>query len=152
MDSVNIQSFQAKYQSKRECYNFLTVQVEIYLPAYETVTIYFLKDIISGKKKRKCRIHFFSNRAVDVKAKSVRTICIPQYEGLAMKDMDEQVFQLHPIIFDYLFVVSAVIPCLLRKIHNIMNIPLSVHTRGIYVYKCVLKHTYYMCSIYTYYC
>ena len=48
MDSVNIQSFQAKYQSKRECYNFLTVQVEIYLPAYETVTIYFLKDIISG--------------------------------------------------------------------------------------------------------
>ena len=102
MDSDNVQSFQAKYQSKRECYNFLTVQVEIYLPAYETVTIYFLKDIISGKKKRKCRIHFFSNRAVDVKAKNVRTICIPQYEGLAMKDMDEQVFQLHPIIFDYL--------------------------------------------------
>ena len=51
---VNVQSFMAKYKSKRECYNFLTVQVEVYLPAYETVTIYFLKDLISGKKKRKC--------------------------------------------------------------------------------------------------
>ena len=50
---MNVQSFMAKYKSKRECYNFLTVQVEVYLPAYETVTIYFLKDIISGKKKRK---------------------------------------------------------------------------------------------------
>ena len=98
---MSVQSLQAKYQSKRECYNFLTVQVEIYLPPYETVTIYFLKDIISGKKKRKCPIRLSPNPTLDVKAKKVRNICIPQYEGLAMKDMDEQVFQMHEVIFDY---------------------------------------------------
>ena len=75
--SVNVQSFQAKYQSKRECYNFLTVQVEIYLPPYETVTIYFLKDIIYGKKKRKWNIHNSTYPFLDIKAKKVRTICIP---------------------------------------------------------------------------
>jgi hypothetical protein len=44
-------SFEAKYKSKREVYFFLTVDVEAFLPHYDTVTIYFLKDIVSGKKK-----------------------------------------------------------------------------------------------------
>ena len=59
-EKVNVQSFQAKYKSKRECYNFLAVDVGVYLPAYETVTIYFLKDIISGTKKCKCRFNILS--------------------------------------------------------------------------------------------
>lgn len=61
---VNVQSFQAKYNSKRECYNFLAWEVKAYLPAYETVTIYFLKDVISGRKKCKygCMAsHFLSH-------------------------------------------------------------------------------------------
>ena len=48
---VSAAAFAAKYRSKRECYNFLAVDANVYLPAYEQVTIYFLKDLISGTKK-----------------------------------------------------------------------------------------------------
>ena len=34
-------------------YNFLAVDVGVYLPAYEQVSIYFLKDIVGGKKNSK---------------------------------------------------------------------------------------------------
>lgn len=44
-------SMSAKYNSKRDIYYFLTVDVAAYLPCLECVTIYFLRDIISGKKK-----------------------------------------------------------------------------------------------------
>ena len=36
---VNLNEFRAKYKSKREVFNFLTVTVGAYLPTYETVTI-----------------------------------------------------------------------------------------------------------------
>ena len=48
---VSAATFAAKYRSKRECYNFCAVEANIYLPAYEQVTIYFLKDLISNRKK-----------------------------------------------------------------------------------------------------
>jgi len=51
--TVNAAAFAAKYRSKRECYNFLTVECKVYLPAYDTVTIYFLKDLMTGVKQRK---------------------------------------------------------------------------------------------------
>ena len=43
---VNVNSFSAKYRNKREIYTFLTVDGEVYLPPFETVTVYYLKDII----------------------------------------------------------------------------------------------------------
>ena len=49
--TVSAAAFAAKYRSKRECYNFLAVDANVFLPAYEQVTIYFLKDLISGTKK-----------------------------------------------------------------------------------------------------
>ena len=70
---ISAAEFGAKYRSKRECYNFLSVDCGVYLPSYgklssftriliyynpnchfnlDQVTIYFLKDLISGKKKR----------------------------------------------------------------------------------------------------
>ena len=49
--TVSAVAFAAKYRSKRECYNFLAVDANVYLPAYEQVTIYFLKDLVSGVKK-----------------------------------------------------------------------------------------------------
>lgn len=51
--SVNAAAFAAKFRSKRECYNFLTVECKVYLPAYDTVTIYFLKDLMTSTKQRK---------------------------------------------------------------------------------------------------
>ena len=54
---VNAAEFAAKYRSKPECYSFLTVKVKAYLPSVDTVTLYFLRDIISGKSK--CTLSFF---------------------------------------------------------------------------------------------
>ena len=50
---ISAKEFSAKYNSKRECYNFLTQEVGAYLPLYEQISVYFLKDIISGTKKCK---------------------------------------------------------------------------------------------------
>ena len=50
---VTATAFASKYKSKREVFNFLTMDVKAYLPSYETVSIYFLKDLVSGKKKSK---------------------------------------------------------------------------------------------------
>ena len=45
---VNVREFASKYRSKREVFNFLTLDVKAYLPSYDTVTIYFLRDIVMG--------------------------------------------------------------------------------------------------------
>ena len=34
-------------------YNFLAVDVGVYLPHFDQITIYFLRDLTHGKKKRK---------------------------------------------------------------------------------------------------
>ena len=41
--SVSSSAFAAKFRSKREVYQFLTVDVKAYLPPLENVTTYFLK-------------------------------------------------------------------------------------------------------------
>ena len=43
----------SKCRSKPECYDFCTVGMEYYLPGYNNLTIYFLKDLMSKKKTRK---------------------------------------------------------------------------------------------------
>ena len=45
---VTATAFAAKYKSKREIFNFLTIDVKAYLPSYDTISIYFLKDLVSG--------------------------------------------------------------------------------------------------------
>ena len=50
---VSAKQFAAKYNSKYEIYRFLTVDCHYYLSPYNTVSIYFLKDLISGSKKRR---------------------------------------------------------------------------------------------------
>jgi len=49
--NISAQAFAAKFKSKKEIYQLLRVDAKAYLPNYETITIFFLKDIISGKKK-----------------------------------------------------------------------------------------------------
>ena len=58
---ITANSFAAKYKSKREVYNFLTIDCKAYLPAYDTITIYFLKDLINGTKKSKSHIFIIIN-------------------------------------------------------------------------------------------
>ena len=53
---VTVGMFAAKYSSKNEIHSFLTVDGGVYLPAQANVTVYFLKKLINGEKKRKCGI------------------------------------------------------------------------------------------------
>ena len=62
---VSSKEFAAKYRSKREIYNFLAFDVGIFLPPYDNVTIYFLKELMMGKKKM-------------LRTTMIRTIHIPQ--------------------------------------------------------------------------
>ena len=50
---ISAKEFAAKFSTKYEVYNFLTVECSAYLPDCKCVTIYWLKDIISKKKKGK---------------------------------------------------------------------------------------------------
>ena len=45
--------FSAKFRSKNEVYAFLSIDDEAYLPSKDCVTIYFLKDLVNGKRKCK---------------------------------------------------------------------------------------------------
>jgi len=40
-----------KIPSKRDVYNFLTIECEAYLPKVDTVNIFFLKQITRGAKE-----------------------------------------------------------------------------------------------------
>ena len=76
---VNVKEFEAKYKSKREVYTFLGIDGNAYLPPFDTLTVYFLKDLVSGVKKCKCTPN--GNMPV-VNAERVRYVNVPQYEGL----------------------------------------------------------------------
>jgi hypothetical protein len=79
---VNVNSFSAKYRSKREIYTFLTVDGEVYLPPFETVTVYFLKDIVEGNKK--CTYSDLFLTILVVSTHAVRHLSAPQYDNLSM--------------------------------------------------------------------
>ena len=53
---ITTAEFSAKFRSKYEVYQFMTIDAKAYLPAPENVTIYFLKDLIRGAKN--CKLHF----------------------------------------------------------------------------------------------
>ena len=55
-EKVHAASFAAKFASKKECFNFLSVEVGVYLCHHEALTIYFLRDLIYGKKS--CKLFF----------------------------------------------------------------------------------------------
>ena len=56
---ITTAEFSAKFRSKYEVYQFVTIDAQAYLPAPECVTIYFLKDLIRGAKKCKSLFSVF---------------------------------------------------------------------------------------------
>ena len=69
-------SFGAKFKSKREAWRFLTSEAGVYLPAYEVVTIYHMRDLVAGKRKL-------------IKTDDVQMINVPFFEGLSIESMLE---------------------------------------------------------------
>ena len=98
--SVTAAAFGAKFRSKRGKYNdsinfifveiftFMTMDVKAYLPGMHTVTVYFLKDLIEGKKK-----FIPLNKVVQVH--------VPFYENLKLGE-----------IFNFFLKHEAVLYCL----------------------------------------
>ena len=58
--------WQSKYKSKKENFEFLTVELGAWMSSYDTVTIYFCKDLIKGTKSCKCTLASHDARA-DIK-------------------------------------------------------------------------------------
>ena len=69
---IDAAAFGSKYQSKKEVYRFLTHDCGSYLPSYDTVTIFHMRDIVAGKRTR-------------IKEAKVKTINIPHFEGLTVE-------------------------------------------------------------------
>ena len=62
------------YIGKREVYRFCTSEGKIFLPSYETVTVFHMRDIIAGKRKM-------------IKQADVKVISVPFFDGLSIEKM-----------------------------------------------------------------
>ena len=69
---VTAKDFAAKMRNKQEVYHFLTHEVGTYLSSYDTMTVWHMRDLVSGKRKR-------------IKGKEVMHLNVPQYEGLKIE-------------------------------------------------------------------
>ena len=69
---VDAKDFGAKFSSKKECYRFLSHDCGVYLPAYQTITIWALRDLISGERTR-------------ISQTDVQYINVPNFEGLKIE-------------------------------------------------------------------
>ena len=68
--------FGSKMRSKREVYRFLQSEVLAYLGEYQTMTVWHLRDIVSGDRTL-------------IKASQVKHISIPNFDGLTIEKMLE---------------------------------------------------------------
>ncbi len=50
---ITAKQFSSKFKSKYEIYQFVTMDVNAYMPHSSGVTIYFLKDIVEARRKCK---------------------------------------------------------------------------------------------------
>ena len=70
--TIDAKAFGAKFQSKKECYRFLSHDCGTYLAAYQSMTIWHLRDLISGNRSR-------------IKEATVKQINVPFFEGLKIE-------------------------------------------------------------------
>ena len=54
-------------------YHFLTHDVGAYLPHFENVTVWHMRDLVSGKRRR-------------LKDKEIKHLNVPQYDGLKIEE------------------------------------------------------------------
>ena len=71
---VTATEFSAVASSKTEVYRFLASEVGAYLDAYNTMTVWHLRDIMSGKRSL-------------IKSKDIKHLHVPLFEGLSTADM-----------------------------------------------------------------
>ena len=93
----------AKYSTKLELYRFLAARNNVYLPHHKHVTIWFLKDVLSGKKMRKCSHDIISQLIflADIDGNAVKTLNVPYYEYLTVARMWDLAAK-HPNVLKYM--------------------------------------------------
>ena len=96
---VNAAAFGAKAQSKREVYRFVASECGAYVPPYNTVTIWHIKELASGARTR-------------IKATEVKHINVPQFKGLTIETM-----------FEYAQMFPEVIKCLPLEDKETLQLP-----------------------------
>jgi len=89
VQKVTAAEFAAKYKSKRECFNFLTVACKAYLSSYNTVTIYFLKGEYPSLTVTVCA-ELVAGQKKFVRCEDVRYLYMPQYDNCSIKAVLEQ--------------------------------------------------------------
>ena len=67
---VIVSDFSAKFPTKGDVWRFLATEACVYLPPYATVTIWHLKDLASGLKRK-------------IYCDDVKVIYVPQYETVS---------------------------------------------------------------------
>ena len=89
---VNVKDLAAKMSDKREVYNFVTLDLKAYVPPYDNVTIYFLKDLMSGRKKRMYFLSYLVTFSLPVGIPAVDALHynVPYYETLTVKKLLEK--------------------------------------------------------------
>jgi hypothetical protein len=50
-ENVVSQNFSAKFGTKGEVWRFMATEARVYVPPYQTITIWHLKELASGKKR-----------------------------------------------------------------------------------------------------
>jgi hypothetical protein len=51
LQQISVFELMNKFRSKREIYNFIAMDGQAYLPRYDSTNIYFLKQIMQGRKQ-----------------------------------------------------------------------------------------------------
>ena len=69
---ITAKDFAAKMRTKQEVYHFLTHEVGAYLSSYDTMTVWHMRDLVAGKRRR-------------IKGVDVKHLNVPQYEGLKIE-------------------------------------------------------------------
>jgi hypothetical protein len=49
--TILAKTFESKFRSKKDIYLLLTVDAKAYLPSNDDLTIYFMKELLTGDKK-----------------------------------------------------------------------------------------------------
>ena len=83
--SVNAQEFSSHFSSKNECFRFLSAECGIYLDDFKVMSIFHLRDLISGNRRK-------------LKSEEVKHIHVPYFDSLSVEKMLEWAKR-HPDVF-----------------------------------------------------
>ena len=114
---VSVKEFMAKYKTKREVYHFCTVDAKLYVPPYETVTMWHLRDVATNKKRR-------------ILAKDAEHMEVPQYEELSIEKMIIWLKENHPVFLENYFPVEREMVKFPRQVSRIRALSQTSWLRG----------------------